>query len=299
MIDKDRIEALVERIQDPPLRQRLMLLWNGFVACQKAYIEDASARNLRDMKASEAELTRQVAEAERAFPAPEKQEKARRTKQKAPKIGELTEKQERFCQEYILDLNAGEAAKRAGYRGKNRNVFDSIATENLGKPAISRRISELKALRAERLKIEADDVLRELWNLGTCSADEYFTWDAAGNVTLKASEKLTKEQTKRISSIKQTRGADGRATIEMKFYDKVRPLELVGQHIGLFGEGGSPTSPDELVKMMLAYQDVVDATVPNPDAPARVEPPPGGAKAPGPAVQAVGPENDDTPKVRH
>jgi phage terminase small subunit len=299
MIDKDRIEALVERIQDTSLRQRVMVLWNGFVACQKAYIADASARNLRDMKASEAELERQVAEAERQYPAPEKHERGRRTKQKAPKIGELTEKQERFCQEYVLDLNGGEAAKRAGYRGKNRNVFDSISTENLGKPAISRRISELKALRAERLKIEADDVLRELWNLGTYSATEYFTWDASGNVTLKASDKLTKEQAKRISTIKQTRGQDGRQTIEMKFFDKVRPLELVGQHIGLFGEGGSPTSPDELVKMMLAYQDVVDATVPNPDAPPRVDPPPGKKAPQEPIVRAGGAENDDVPKVRH
>lgn len=293
MIDKTKIESLIDRIPEQGERQRLMIVWNGFVACQKAYMNDASARNLRDMKASEAELERLVLEATRRYPA---SEKGRKRNQRRLRIGELTDKQERFCREYLKDLNATEAAKRAGYQAKGANEFSSIGAQNLGKLRISQRLHELKTARAERLKIEADDVLRELWNLGSYSADEYFTWDAVGNVTLTASDKLTKEQAKRISSIKQTRGTDGRQMIEMKFFDKVRALELVGQHIGLFAEGGSLTSPDELLKMMIEYQAVIDATVPDPD----VLPLSGVKTRRGPIVEAPGGEMDDTvPRLKH
>lgn len=56
-------------------------------------------------------------------------------------IGRLTEKQELFCLEYIKDLNATQAAIRAGYKKKNARI---IGCENLSKPNIKKRIDELK-----------------------------------------------------------------------------------------------------------------------------------------------------------
>ena len=55
-------------------------------------------------------------------------------------IGRLTEKQELFCLEYIKDLNATQAAIRAGYKKKNARI---IGCENLSKPNIKKRIDEL------------------------------------------------------------------------------------------------------------------------------------------------------------
>jgi len=71
----------------------------------------------------------------------------------------LTPKQQIFCTEYLVDLNATKAAIRAGYSNKTARF---IATENLSKPNVAQRIAELKEKRNERVLIQADDVVREL-----------------------------------------------------------------------------------------------------------------------------------------
>ena len=71
----------------------------------------------------------------------------------------LTDKQKRFCDEYLIDLNATQAAIRAGYSKKTAN---RIATENMSKPVIRNYIDErLKQLEDERIA-KADEVLKYL-----------------------------------------------------------------------------------------------------------------------------------------
>jgi len=71
----------------------------------------------------------------------------------------LTERQEVFCNEFIKDLNAVQAAIRAGYsiQHSKKNAYTLLR-----QPRISERISELKANSVKRTKIEADDILRRL-----------------------------------------------------------------------------------------------------------------------------------------
>jgi phage terminase small subunit len=71
----------------------------------------------------------------------------------------LTPKQLLFCNEYIVDLNATQAAIRAGY---SENTAKEIGCENLTKPNIQAYISELKSNRAEKVEITAEKVLRDL-----------------------------------------------------------------------------------------------------------------------------------------
>jgi phage terminase small subunit len=71
----------------------------------------------------------------------------------------LTDKQEMFCREYLIDLNATQAAIRAGYSDKTANRTGS---ENLSKPDIAQRIIDLKSERNERVEVNADYVLRRL-----------------------------------------------------------------------------------------------------------------------------------------
>ena len=73
-------------------------------------------------------------------------------------MGKLTDKQEMFCKEYIIDLNATQAAIRAKYSEKTSGV---IGLENLGKPLIQARLAELMQERSERVQIDADWVLRQ------------------------------------------------------------------------------------------------------------------------------------------
>lgn len=71
----------------------------------------------------------------------------------------LTEKQERFCDEYLIDLNATQAAIRAGYSGKNAR---NIASENLAKPNIKKYIEDRMAQKATKLIADQDEVLKYL-----------------------------------------------------------------------------------------------------------------------------------------
>lgn len=69
----------------------------------------------------------------------------------------LTAKMEAFCREYMVDLNATQASIRAGY---SKDTAKQMGTENLSKPAIQSRLSELMAERNERNRIDADYVLK-------------------------------------------------------------------------------------------------------------------------------------------
>ena len=71
----------------------------------------------------------------------------------------LTPKQDTFCREYLVDLNATAAARRAGYSARNA---DKIGSELLGKTGVAARISALQAEAAKRNEITLDDVIQML-----------------------------------------------------------------------------------------------------------------------------------------
>lgn len=108
----------------------------------------------------------------------------------------LTDKQKRFCEEYLIDLNATQAALRAGY---SKRTAYSIGDENLKKPEIQNYLSELMKKRSERTGIKADDVINELKSVA-------FT------------------------------------DTEITGKEKIKALELLGKHLGLFANGGSDDS---------------------------------------------------------
>lgn len=70
----------------------------------------------------------------------------------------LTDKQEIFCKEYLIDLNATQAAMRAGY---SKKTAQRIGSENLSKPLIQEKLQELKSNRQDKLDIDALWVLKE------------------------------------------------------------------------------------------------------------------------------------------
>lgn len=74
-------------------------------------------------------------------------------------MAKLTAKQRRFCDEYLIDLNATQAAIRAGYSEKNAR---NIASENLAKPNISEYIAERMAEKEAALIADQNEVLKYL-----------------------------------------------------------------------------------------------------------------------------------------
>lgn len=141
-------------------------------------------------------------------------------------MAKLTAKQERFCEEYLIDLNATQAAIRAGY---SANTANRIASELLSKLDIQNRIAELKAERSKRTEITQDRVVKELAAMAFAKATDY-ACVVDGIVIIKPTSMLTPVQQAAIVGIKQTQ-----AGIEIKL-DKSRALEMLGRHLGMFND---------------------------------------------------------------
>ena len=143
----------------------------------------------------------------------------------------LTDKQEMFCREYLIDLNATQAAIRAGYSVKTAN---RIAAQNLSKLDIQNRIAELKAKRNEDVGIDADYVLRRLVEIDQMdvldilnedgSLKPISSWPKAWRTSLTGLD---------ISTTIQNFDEETAETIlkKVKWPDKVKNLELLGKHI--------------------------------------------------------------------
>ncbi len=146
------------------------------------------------------------------------------------KISGLTDKQEKFCQEYLIDLNATQAAIRAGY---SEDTAKSIGSENLTKPDIQNRLAELKKSLSEKTGITQEMVLNELAKIGFSNIKDYMD----GHLTMKNLNEVDENKGAAISSIKKTVSTyEGGETVytEFKLYDKIKSLELIGKHLGFF-----------------------------------------------------------------
>lgn len=129
----------------------------------------------------------------------------------------MTNKQKRFCEEYLVDLNATQAALRTGYSQK---TAASIASENLQKPEILGYIAKLRAEQSERTGITADKVLEELSKVAFFPTEE----------------------------------------CELKASDKLRALELIGKHIGMFKSDSDADAPalEKLDKILAEVKSDAD-----------------------------------------
>ncbi|HAU4332716.1 TPA: terminase small subunit [Citrobacter freundii] len=140
----------------------------------------------------------------------------------------LTDKQEMFCREYLIDLNATQAAIRAGY---SVNTARKIGSENLTKPDIQSRIVKLKLQRCEMVGIDADYVLRRLVEIDQMDVLDILT--STGE--LKPVSQWPKVWRTTLSGLDVVEmSAEGNTTAllkKIKWPDKVKNLELIGKHI--------------------------------------------------------------------
>ncbi|HGY3928949.1 TPA: terminase small subunit [Citrobacter koseri] len=171
----------------------------------------------------------------------------------------LTDKQEMFCREYLIDLNATQAAIRAGYSVKTAN---RTASENLSKPDIQSRIAELKAQRNDLVGINATYVLNRLVEIDQMDVLDILRedgtlkpitqWPKVWRITLQGMD---------ISTTIQDFDEKTTETIlkKIKWPDKVKNLELLGKHIDVMafkeqathehtGKNGGPIEMATLTK---------------------------------------------------
>ncbi len=144
-------------------------------------------------------------------------------------MAKLTAKQQRFVEEYLVDLNATQAAIRAGYSTKTANEQGNRLLVNV---SIRTCIDQAIAERSKRTGINQDRVIRELARLAFVNANNVID---IGKATLK--EGAIEDDTAAIASVKvkviPTKEGEG-VEREIKLTDKIRALELLGKHLGMF-----------------------------------------------------------------
>lgn len=177
---------------------------------------------------------------------------------------DLTPKQRRFVEEYLVDLNATQAAIRAGY---SRATARAIGHELLTKPNIAAAVAAGQDERSRRTEITADRVLKELAKIGFSDIRKAVRWaaqpvDAAADaeeeleaqphggalkrsrlplvnvVELVASEEIDDDTAAAISEVSQTQ-----AGLKIKLHDKRAALVDIGKHLGMFTDRVEHSGP--------------------------------------------------------
>ena len=146
-------------------------------------------------------------------------------------MAKLTNKQEAFCREYIIDLNATQAALRAGYSEKTAK---DIGCENLAKPNISGYIAELIKIRAEDANISAKYVLNRLKEIDELDILDIMQDDLTGFKLLSEWPKAWRTSISGIDLMTMS-GSDNIESVikKIKWPDKTKNLELIGRHVNV------------------------------------------------------------------
>lgn len=163
----------------------------------------------------------------------------------------LSPKQQRFVDEYLIDLNASAAAIRAGYSARTAG---SIGWENLKKPQIAKAIEAARERLSRKVGITAERVLTELGKMAFSNIGDHLRLRPDGAAVIDMST-ATPDQLAAIESIQteeESGGVDGDELAEsidkakplpvatvvrktkLKMYSKLEALQKIGVHLGMF-----------------------------------------------------------------
>ena len=140
----------------------------------------------------------------------------------------MTEKQKIFADEYLIDLNATRAYRKAYPSVKKDETAAQAGSRMLRNVKVAEYIAERMQARQERTEITQDKVLEELAAIAFARATDYAEVKD-DQVFIKDTAGLSENQIKAIAGIKQ-----GKFGIEVKLNDKEKALELLGRHLGMF-----------------------------------------------------------------
>lgn len=162
----------------------------------------------------------------------------------------MTNAQKRFCDEYLIDLNATRAYKVAYKSCKSDLTARTNGSKLLTNTNIQKYISEKQKEIEKRTEVTQDMVIKELSAIAFSKASDYAKlkkmkrnipiFDEEGTIVdykeeeytgieFTPTDELSEEQKKALSGIKQ-----GKFGLEVNSCDKVRALELLGKHLGMF-----------------------------------------------------------------
>lgn len=170
----------------------------------------------------------------------------------------LTPLQHQFVREYLVDLNAAQAAIRAGYSAKTAS---RIGPNLLGKPNVAAAIQIEKDKRSKRTEITADMVLKELAKIGFCNLDDFLEISDTGTPLIDFS-RADRDKMAALSEVTQDTYFEGGGEeakevkkTKIKLQDKVKSLQLIGNHLGMFRENAAGDDVPAPIKVEIAVID--------------------------------------------
>ncbi len=170
-------------------------------------------------------------------------------------------KRERFCQEYLVDLNATQAAIRAGYGEAGAATQGWRLLRDVEETAD--RISELKAETVEKLELKRDRVIEELLRVAFANIADLIHWDSEG-VHILPSKRLPRQVTAAVQEITFTKGKY-QQRVSVKLGSKLDALDKLARHLGLLeGEGDDRTAQEMAREIKTALAQIEEATAPSP-----------------------------------
>ncbi|HEY5797672.1 MAG TPA: terminase small subunit [Bosea sp. (in: a-proteobacteria)] len=149
---------------------------------------------------------------------------------------ELTPKQARFVSEYLIDLNATQAAIRAGYSAK---TAEKIGSENLKKPEIAAALDEAKQQREQRTQINADWLLKRLADEATADINDLYHPETHELLPVSEWPLIFRQGLVQGIEIEALYDGVGRDRVQIgqvkkiKLDNRVKRLELIGRHISV------------------------------------------------------------------
>jgi len=136
-----------------------------------------------------------------------------------------------FVQEFLVDFNATEAAKRAKYSIRSAG---QIGFALLKKHEIQEAIAERQQELADKIKVTQEMIVAEYAHMGFANMRDYATWGPDG-VTLKDSSELSQGAAAAVMEVSETTIKDG-GTVKFKLHDKKGALDSLAKHLGMFIE---------------------------------------------------------------
>ena len=144
-------------------------------------------------------------------------------------MNKLTPKQKIFCDEYLIDLNATRAYKKAYPNVKNDETANAAASRMLRNVKVKEYIDKRIKDREKRTEITQDMVLKELAAIAFSNGADFAKVTDDNMVRIVPTDELPEDKKKAISAIKETKFG-----INIETCDKVKALELIGKHLGMF-----------------------------------------------------------------
>lgn len=146
-------------------------------------------------------------------------------------MAKLSPKQQLFADEYLIDLNATQAAIRAGYSNKTADQQGSRMLKNV---KVRAYIDKKMAERSRRTGISQDRVLQELAKIGFIIASDLIDPKDASVLEGATDDDLAVIQSIKVKESWSDKGAS--VEREIKLADKTRALEMLGRHLGMFND---------------------------------------------------------------